>query len=74
MQTAKKQKMNRDELSLYEHEEVRSWRTENEEGADLNLIVVNNEKKSTVVPCKIIFDNATGVSNGNRCVVLGISM
>ena len=36
MQTAKKQKMNRDELSLYEHEEVRSWCTENEEGADLS--------------------------------------
>lgn len=52
MQTAKKQKMNRDELSLYEHEEVRSWCTENEEGADLNLIVVNNEKKSIRIPIK----------------------
>ena len=52
MQTAKKQKMNRDELSLYEHEEVRSWRTENEEGADLNLIVVNKGKKSIRIPIK----------------------
>jgi len=60
MGTAKKQKISFKD----EDDEINSWCTENEEGADLHLIVVNNEKKIKRVPIKsTIIEYSSGFVN-----------